>query len=73
LKVKDDSIDHSVYKNDEEKILSYMIKHGSINNSECRKLLNVNEARAYYLLKMLSEKGKIRAQKKEQGRRYVVP
>jgi predicted HTH transcriptional regulator len=73
LKVKDDSIDHSVYKNDEEKILSYMIKHGSINNSECRELLNVNDDRAYYLLKKLSEKGKLKTLKKGKGRRYVVP
>ena len=73
LKVKDISIDNSVHKSDEEKILSYIIKHGSINNSECRELLNVNDARAYYLLKKLSEKGKLKALKKGKGRRYVVP
>jgi ATP-dependent DNA helicase RecG len=73
LKVKDLSIDNSVQKSDEEKILSYIIKHGSINNSECRELLNVNDARAYYLLKKLSEKGKLKALKKGKGRRYVVP
>ncbi|MBW2604774.1 MAG: putative DNA binding domain-containing protein [Deltaproteobacteria bacterium] len=73
LKVKDFSIDNSVHKSDEEKILSYIIKHGSINNSECRELLNVNDARAYYLLKKLSQKGKLKALKKGKGRRYVVP
>ena len=73
LPVKALSIDNSVHKSDEEKILSYIIKHGSINNSECRKLLNVNDTRAYYLLKKLSEKGKLKALKKGKGRRYVVP
>ena len=72
LKDNDDSLDNSVKKSEEEKILSYIIKHGSINNSECWKLLNVNEARAYYLLKKPSEIGKIRAQKKGKGRRYTV-
>jgi ATP-dependent DNA helicase RecG len=73
LKVKDVSIDNLVHKSDEEKILSYIIKHGSINNSECRELLNVNDDRAYYLLKKLSEKGKLKTLKKGKGRRYVVP
>jgi ATP-dependent DNA helicase RecG len=73
LKVKDVSMDNSVHKSDEEKILSYIIKHGSINNSECRELLNVNDARAYYLLKKLTEKRKLKALKKGKGRRYVVP
>ena len=73
LKVKDVSIDNLIHKSDEEKILSYIIKHGSINNSECRELLNVNDYRAYYLLKKLSEKGKLKTLKKGKGRRYVVP
>ncbi|MDJ0667432.1 MAG: hypothetical protein QNJ61_09140 [Desulfobacterales bacterium] len=72
LKIKDGGIDSPVQANDEEKILFYISKHGSINNSECREFLNVNEARAYYLLRKLSEKGKIRAQKKGKGRRYTV-
>jgi len=73
LKVKDVSIDNLVHKSDEEKILSYIIKHGSINNIECRELLNVNDDRAYYLLNKLSEKGKLKTLKKGKGRRYVVP
>ncbi len=31
---------------DEEKILSYVIKHGLINNAECRELLDVDLQRA---------------------------
>ncbi len=73
LKSPDVKIDDSGLKGDEEKIISYIVKHGSINNSECRKLLDVNGPRAYYLLRKLSEKGKIKAQKKGKGRRYVMP
>jgi ATP-dependent DNA helicase RecG len=58
---------------DEEKIISYIVKHGSINNSQCRKLLNVNNDRAYYLLRKLSEKGNVKTQKRGKGRRYVMP
>ena len=40
-------------RTDEEKILVHIQEHGSINNSECRNLLNVDDTRAYYLLKKL--------------------
>ena len=73
LKSPDVKIGDSGLKGDEEKIISYIVKHGSINNSECRKLLDVNGPRAYYLLKKLSEKGKLIAKKKGKGRRYVMP
>ena len=73
FKSPDIKIDNSVLKGDEEKIISYLVKHGSINNSQCRKLLNVNNDRAYYLLRKLSEKGKVKAQKRGKGRRYVMP
>ena len=56
----------------DDKSVSYLIKHGSINNSECRELLDVNDDRAYYLLKKLTEKGKLKALNKGKGRRYVV-
>jgi predicted HTH transcriptional regulator len=72
LQVKDVSINNSVRNSDEDKILSYIMKHGSISNSECRELLDVKDARAYYLLKKLSKKGKLKALKKGKGRRYVV-
>ena len=38
---------------DEEKILAYVRDHGSINNTECRRLLNVDDKRAWYLLNKL--------------------
>lgn len=73
LKFQNDSTDIAIQKSDEEKIFVYILNHGSINNSECRELLNVNDDRAYYLLKKLSEKGKLKTLKKGKGRRYVVP
>ena len=57
LKVQEDKTGISIYESDEDKILDYIKKHGSINNNECRKLLNVNNARAYYLLKSFLSKG----------------
>lgn len=42
---------------DEGKILSYVRTHGSINNSECRDLLNSNLHRASYLLSKLTGGG----------------
>ncbi len=73
LKVQEDRTDISIYESDEDKILDYIKKHGSINNNECRELLNVNNARAYYLLKKLSEQRKLTAIKKGKGRRYIKP
>ena len=73
LKFQNDSTDIAIQKSDEEKIFVYILNHGSINNSECRELLNVNDARAYYLLKKLSEQGKLKVIKKGKWRRYVEP
>ncbi len=55
---KDVSINNSAANSAEEKIILYIVKHGSINNRECRELLDVNDTRASCLLKKLSEKGK---------------
>jgi ATP-dependent DNA helicase RecG len=38
---------------DEERILDYVQKNGSINNEQCRKLLNADTNRAYYLINKL--------------------
>lgn len=38
---------------DESKVLEYIRKHGAINNTECRALLNVGLQRACYLLRKL--------------------
>jgi ATP-dependent DNA helicase RecG len=60
-------------QNEEEKILAYVQHSGLITNTECRALLNVDEARAYYLLKKLSNVRRLRPEGKGKGRRYVLP
>ena len=42
---------------DEEKILAYIREHGSISNSECRKLLSADRHRATYLLQKMQRYG----------------
>lgn len=60
---------------DEEKILAYVRKHGSISNEECRGLLHVNRRRAIYLFRRLRKRGLLRPKDKSRGRwvRYVLP
>ena len=45
---------------DEEKILVYVREHGSINNTECRRLLEVDDKRAWYLLNKLCNLGMLK-------------
>lgn len=58
---------------DEAKILAFIREHGAISNIECRGLLAVNEARAYYLLKKLSSSGQLRSEGTGRWRRYLLP
>ncbi|MBI1766461.1 MAG: hypothetical protein HYR56_34065 [Acidobacteria bacterium] len=53
---------------DEEKILAYVRKAGSISNEECRALLSVTMQRASYLLKKLQTQGTL---KREGERRWA--
>ena len=57
---------------DEDKILAHVREHGSINNTECRELLDVDDTRAYYLLTKLAKIKKIRPKGRGKGRRYVL-
>jgi ATP-dependent DNA helicase RecG len=70
LKVKDESIG---LKPNEEQILAYVKKNGSINNVHCRELLKVDETRAYYLMNKLAESGILRPKGKGRWRVYVLP
>ena len=72
LKIQEERAKEPKILSNEEKILTYLKKHGSINNSECRELLSINNERAYYLFKKLSKNGRLKAQKKGRWRRYVV-
>jgi len=81
LKVKDLSIDNSVQKideekipqTDEEKILAYVQKHASIDNTECRNLLGVDGKRAWYLLRKLTNNGSLKRQGEGRWSRYILP
>ncbi len=55
---------------DEEKILAYVRKVGSISNEECRTLLNVNVQRASYLLRKLQIQGALKREKERRWARY---
>jgi ATP-dependent DNA helicase RecG len=56
---------------DEERIVAYAREKGSINNAQCRDLLGVDEKRAWYLLKKVSDGGKLKAEGQGRWRRYV--
>ena len=58
---------------DEEKILVYVREHGSINNAECRRLLGVEDKRAWYLLIMLCNLDRLQQTGKGRWSRYTLP
>jgi len=56
---------------DEERVLTYVQERGAISNASCRKLLGVNDDRAYYVLKRLCDAGQLRPDGKGRYRKYV--
>jgi ATP-dependent DNA helicase RecG len=62
-----------VRQTDEERILARVREYGAITNTECRDLLGVDEARAYSLLKKLSNSGRLKPSGKGRWRVYVLP
>jgi predicted HTH transcriptional regulator len=58
---------------DEKKILEYVRQHGSINNSECRDLLQVDLHRASHLLKKLHAYGSLKREGERRWARYRLP
>jgi predicted HTH transcriptional regulator len=48
LRIQDDSVEKPALRSGEDKILAYVDKHGTINHSECRKMLGINEKQAWY-------------------------
>ena len=70
--VSEDAETFEEQKSDEERILEYVKQHGSINNSECRKLLGVNRARAAYLLRNLREEGELRMEGERRWAKYYL-
>ncbi|NKB68936.1 MAG: response regulator [Candidatus Latescibacteria bacterium] len=55
---------------DEEKILSYLGEHDSINNSECCDLLSVEHTRASYLLQKMHRYGLLSCEGQRRWTRY---
>lgn len=60
----------SVAASQEEQILAYARQHRSIGSSECQNLLSVDYRRAWYLLKKLTDSGRLTPTGKGKGRRY---
>ena len=73
LKVGKEFPEHVAPQTDDQKILAHVRKEGSINNTECREVLEVDEVRAYYLLKKLCDRERLKPEGKGKGRRYVLP
>jgi len=70
LKIKEERTKKPRIYTNEGKILAYLKKHASINNAECREMLNVDFNNASYLLKKLSSKGLIKQEGKHRWTRY---
>lgn len=73
LKVGKELPEHVAPQTDDQKLLAHVRKEGSINNTECRELFEVDEVRAYYLLKKLCDSDRLKPEGKGKGRRYVLP
>ena len=59
-------------RTEEDKILAYVRREGSITNGQCRLLLGVDEPRAYYLLKKLCDSRHLKPLGIGKARRYVL-
>ncbi len=60
-------------QSDEEKIIEYVRRHGSITNAQCRELLGVKDTAAWYILKKMSRKGLLEPSGEKRRRHYVLP
>jgi DNA-binding MarR family transcriptional regulator len=58
---------------EEEKILAYVERHGSINNTECRDILSADPDHTSYLLKKLHEYGLLVREGDRRWARYRLP
>ena len=56
-----------------EKIMAFVQKHGSINNAECRELLEIELQRASYLLKKMVREGQLKQEGERRWMRYRLP
>jgi ATP-dependent DNA helicase RecG len=73
LRVPRERSEQKLLQADEEKILTYVREHGTINNAECRELLRVEDKRAWYLLNKLRRHGLLRQMGRGRWSRYTLP
>jgi len=57
---------------DEERIVAHVREHGSISNAEGREILEVDNVRAYYLLKKLCDSKQLKPKGKGKARCYGI-
>jgi len=57
----------------EEKVISYIKRHGSITNADCRGILQTNLHNTTYFLKKMIKKGLIKREGKHRWTRYRLP
>jgi predicted HTH transcriptional regulator len=70
LKLHEEKAEEPKIPSNEEKILAHVEKLGSINNTECRDLLEIDLNKASYLLKKLAKKGILKQSGKRRWTRY---
>jgi len=73
LKAALEITEEKIPQKDEDKILNYVQKHGSINNTECRDLLVVDSNRASYLLKKMAKTGILKQDGSRRWTKYSLP
>lgn len=56
----------------EQEIIAYIVKNGSITDYEVREILGVKKTRAYNLIKSLKEKNLVYSQGRGEGKRYYL-
>ena len=59
--------------NEEQRILAYVKKHGFIRRVDAQKILDVNEARARYLLQKMQKAGQLQKEGRYKDARYLLP
>lgn len=60
-------------RTESERVLAYVQEHGSINNAQCRELLNVNIQHASYLLKRMLSLGHLEKEGSYRWTSYRLP
>jgi hypothetical protein len=57
---------------EEQRILAYVKKHGFIKRADAQEMLDVNEARARYLLQKMQKAGQLRKEGRYRDARYLL-